>query len=122
MKMSGLFHSRQLQDSGRQIQQAEQMLRLLHAFLHTRAICDGRYKYSVSDPKSHGVYDSCSNRYTEEYLYDLREDPHESKNLIGDPGLEGVKARLRKQLISNIEHFECYTPEIISFGGKEGLR
>lgn len=125
MEKPGHFHGRSLLPflKGEDVKEwREDVLIQISESQVGRAICDGRYKYSVSDPKSHGVYDSCSNRYTEEYLYDLREDPHESKNLIGDPGLEGVKARLRKQLISNIEHFECYTPEIISFGGKEGLR
>lgn len=50
-----------------------------------------RYKYI----QYHGVWDT-------EELYDLREDPAESRNLIEDPGLLAVKVDLRKRLYAEL--------------------
>lgn len=77
-----------------------------------RAVCDGRYKYSVSDPSLNGVRDSRSDHYTEEFLYDLFSDPDENCNLIDDPDYEEVRNCMRRAVIRNIERFERYTPEI----------
>ena len=77
-----------------------------------RAICDGRYKYSVSDPNLDGVRDMKAFCYKEEFLYDLQKDPDESHNLVLEPEYEAVRSVLRKRLIENIERYERYTPEI----------
>lgn len=88
-----------------------------------RAICDGRYKYSVSDCSLNGVRDSRSDRYTEEFLYDLFRDPDENKNLIADPDYEEVRRCLRSSMICSIEQFEHYTPEIYPYErAREGER
>ena len=34
-------------------------------------------------------------------LYDLQEDPFEIRNLVGEPGMEGVLDELRKELRSS---------------------
>lgn len=78
-----------------------------------RAICNGQYKYSVSDPELDGVRDMRSFHYKEEFLYDLLTDPDESHNLILKPEYETVRSDLRKRLIENIERYERYTPEIV---------
>ena len=78
-----------------------------------RAICDGRYKYSISDPSLNGVRDSRSGEYTEEFLYDLFRDPDENCNLIEEPEYEKVRDCLRRSMITEIECFERYTPVIV---------
>lgn len=78
-----------------------------------RAICNGQYKYSVSDPELDGVRDMRSFHYKEEFLYDLLTDPDENHNLILKPEYETVRSDLRKRLIENIERYERYTPEIV---------
>ncbi|MGI6005915.1 MAG: sulfatase-like hydrolase/transferase [Ruminococcus sp.] len=77
-----------------------------------RAVCDGRFKYSVSDPSMNGFRDIKSDHYTEEFLYDLSVDPDENHNLIDDPAYEDICIYMGECLIKNIECFEHYTPEI----------
>lgn len=57
----------------------------------TLAIRGPRYKYI----QYHGVWDT-------EELYDLQNDPHEMRNLIADPALQGVVASLREQLFAGL--------------------
>jgi len=59
-----------------------------------RAIRTHRWKYSVRARGKNGGRDSGSDRYTEDYLYDLQKDPHERNNLVADPALADVRARL----------------------------
>ena len=69
----------------------------------------------MSDCSLNGVRDSRSDRYTEEFLYDLFRDPDENKNLIADPDYEEVRSCMRSSMIRNIEQFEHYTPEIYAY-------
>ena len=48
-----------------------------------RAIRTERWKYSVFAPEKDGREDGSSNVYIERYLYDLKNDPHETYNLAG---------------------------------------
>ena len=63
-----------------------------------RAIRTMKWKYSVSDPRKHGWKDADSDRYVEEYLYDLENDPHERSNLVRDPQYVGVREELCARL------------------------
>jgi len=80
-----------------------------------RALCDGKYKYSVSDNELDGFTVSKANTYTEEFLYDLENDPDESCNLVADERYNEVKRMFRKKLINYIENVEHYTPEILPY-------
>jgi arylsulfatase A-like enzyme len=64
-----------------------------------RAVRTRRWKYSVSAPDKQGHRDAGSDRYAEEFLYDLRADPHELTNLIGHESHREVAAVLRERLI-----------------------
>lgn len=64
-----------------------------------RAVRTRRWKYSVVAPDKHGNQDSGSDRYVEDYLYDLQADPHELTNLIGFPSHQEVASVLRERLI-----------------------
>ena len=47
-------------------------------------------------------HDMGSDRYVEEFLYDLEADPYELTNLIGIESHHGVAARLRRRLIERM--------------------
>ena len=54
-----------------------------------RAVCDGRYKYSVSAPGADGSAVPGADIYREEFLYDLEDDPDENVNLVADISYKG---------------------------------
>jgi uncharacterized sulfatase len=62
-----------------------------------RAIRTKRWKYSVRAP---GVGGGAlgSDKYAEDFLYDLEGDPHERNNLVRDPALTQVRAQLAELL------------------------
>ena len=62
-----------------------------------RAIRTPRWKYSVRAPEAHGGALG-SERYVEDFLYDLEADPHERTNLVRDPALADVRAQLADTL------------------------
>jgi len=63
-----------------------------------RAIRTPEWKYSVRAPGKDGVRDAASECYVEEFLYDLRSDPHERCNLARDPRYASVREGLRQRL------------------------
>ena len=79
-----------------------------------RAIRTPKYKYCVTAPHKDGWKDSFSPVYVESCLYDMEADPHELKNLAGDPAYNEIKATLKAKLIKKIEEVEHYTPTIVS--------
>ncbi len=64
-----------------------------------RAVRTQRWKYGVHAPDKDGGSDSGSDRYVENYLYDLDADPYELTNLIEEPAHEEVAAVMRARLI-----------------------
>src|SRR3954451_23678863 len=64
-----------------------------------RAIRTERWKYSVSAPDKDAWNDAGSDRYVEEFLYDLEADPHELTNLVGLDTFAGLAHDLRARLI-----------------------
>jgi arylsulfatase A-like enzyme len=64
-----------------------------------RAIRTERWKYSVSAPDRDAWDDAASDRYVEEFLYDLQADPHELNNLAGLDSFAELAAELRERLI-----------------------
>ncbi|MCB0105956.1 MAG: sulfatase-like hydrolase/transferase [Caldilineaceae bacterium] len=67
-----------------------------------RAIRTTRWKYSVTVPGASGSSAPGSDRYVEEFLYDLAADPHELTNLIHQAAFAPVKAQLRERLIARM--------------------
>jgi len=64
-----------------------------------RAVRTRRWKYSVTAPDKNPVRDSGSDRYVEEFLYDLEADPYELKNLIGEESHARVAEKMRERLV-----------------------
>jgi arylsulfatase A-like enzyme len=78
-----------------------------------RAIRTQRWKYSVYAPGRDGWTESSSDRYVEQYLYDLEDDPYEHRNLVRDPEYAHARARLRETLKRRVAEVEGETPEIL---------
>ncbi len=64
-----------------------------------RAVRTGRWKYGVDAPGRDPRKDTGSDRYVEQYLYDLHADPHELDNRIGLASHQEVARVLRERLI-----------------------
>ena len=77
-----------------------------------RAIRTNRWKYSVRAPDKTGA-DPSSEVYVEDFLYDLREDPHERNNLVSDPGLKDVRAKLAEIIKRRMREIGEAEPEIL---------
>ncbi|MFN8525233.1 MAG: sulfatase-like hydrolase/transferase [Chloroflexota bacterium] len=67
-----------------------------------RCIRTHRWKYSVSAPGVDAWTSSGSDRYVEEFLYDLQADPHELVNLAGMSAYREVADDLRDRLIKRM--------------------
>jgi arylsulfatase A-like enzyme len=77
-----------------------------------RALRTRKWKYSVVAPGADTRTDMGSDRYVEEFLYDLEADPYELTNLIGVESHQGVAARLRQTLIERMVHAGETAPTI----------
>lgn len=67
-----------------------------------RALRTRRWKYSVVAPGVPGWQQPGSDRYVEEFLYDLPADPYELTNLIGLDAYAEVTQQLRARLIARM--------------------
>jgi arylsulfatase A-like enzyme len=64
-----------------------------------RAVRTQRWKYGVHAPDKSGGRDPGSDRYVEEYLYDLEYDPYELSNLAGFASHQEVATVMQQRLI-----------------------
>ncbi|MBN2449397.1 MAG: sulfatase-like hydrolase/transferase [Lentisphaeria bacterium] len=71
-----------------------------------RALRTERWKYAVHAPDKHGGRDPFSERYVEQFLYDMEADPYEQRNLIGLETLREVTEDLRQRLVARIREAE----------------
>jgi uncharacterized sulfatase len=83
-----------------------------------RALRTKKWKYSVSAPDKHGGNDPGSDRYVDEFLYNLESDPHERNNLVADPSLADVRVELRNTLKRRMVEAGEKEPEISDFGSR----
>lgn len=63
-----------------------------------RGIRTSKWKYSVCAPEKDGWLDAWSDVYTEDFLYDLENDPHEQTNLVADPRYAETRKDLARVL------------------------
>ena len=64
-----------------------------------RCVRTNRWKYSVYAPEKNGGKDTGSDRYVEEFLYDLESDPYELRNLVGLDSHRDVAAVMKRRLL-----------------------
>ena len=77
-----------------------------------RCIRTARYTYSVYAPGVNGGAAAASDRYADDFLYDMEHDPHQLNNVVADPAYAQVKAELRKRLLDWILQAEGARPVI----------
>ena len=77
-----------------------------------RCIRTARYTYSVYAPGVNGGAAAASDRYADDFLYDMEQDPHQLINVVSDPAYAQVKAELRERLLDWIWRAEGARPVI----------
>jgi len=77
-----------------------------------RCIRTARYTYSVYAPGVNGGAAAASDRYADDFLYDMDQDPHQLNNVVADPAYAQVKAEQRKRLLDWIWRAEGARPVI----------
>ena len=77
-----------------------------------RCIRTARYTYSVYAPGVNGGAEAASDRYADDFLYDMEQDPHQLNNVVADPAYAQVKAELRERLLDWIWRAEGARPVI----------
>jgi uncharacterized sulfatase len=63
-----------------------------------RALRTKQYTYCIYSPKLNPNKYAYADEYQERFLFDNKEDPLQSRNLIGDPGLSSLRSCLAKRL------------------------
>ncbi|MHA2269053.1 MAG: sulfatase-like hydrolase/transferase [Promethearchaeota archaeon] len=83
-----------------------------------RAIRTKKWKYSVVAPWRNEPWDgflySNSDKYHEEYLYDLEKDVYEKNNLVDDPTLQDIRSGLAEILKRKMKEVGEKIPKILS--------
>ena len=77
-----------------------------------RCIRTARFTYSVYAPGVHGGAAAASDRYADDFLYDMERDPHQLNNVVDDPAYAQVKKELRERLLDWIRRAEGARPVI----------
>lgn len=79
-----------------------------------RAVRTRRWKYGVTAPDKGGSQVPGSDRYVEEYLYDLEADPYELANLVGmeshREAADGMRERLVRRMVQAGEETPVVDP------------
>ena len=78
-----------------------------------RCIRTPEFTYSVYAPGLHGAVAAASDVYADDFLYDMRTDPHQLNNVVADPAYAAVKAELRQRLLKWLEKAEGAHPVIV---------
>jgi uncharacterized sulfatase len=78
-----------------------------------RAIRTERWKYSVWVPNPEKTDVPGSSIYHESFLYDLKNDPHEHRNLVKDLRYAEIRSELRERLKRNMAEAGEEIPEIL---------
>lgn len=79
-----------------------------------RTVRTQRWKYGVDAPDKNGGRDPNSDRYVEQYLYDLEYDPYELTNLIGQESHRKVADAMKERLLRRMVEAGEETPEIVN--------
>jgi len=74
-----------------------------------RALRTERWLYAVHAPDKVGWKDPASDRYVEQFLYDLEDDPWQQENLVGSGEHRAVREEMRERLVRRMR--EAGEPE-----------
>lgn len=85
-----------------------------------RAVRTHRWKYGVDAPERQGAQQAGSDRYVEQYLYDLEADPYELCNLIGMTSHQDVARIMSQRLVRRMIESGEDAPEILPAEIREG--
>ena len=85
-----------------------------------RAVRTRRWKYGVDAPECQGAQEAGSDRYVEQYLYDLEADPYELCNLIGLTSHQEVARIMSQRLVRRMVEAGEDTPKILPAEIREG--
>ncbi len=77
-----------------------------------RVIRTPRYLYAIFAPDAHGFFQSRSDVYADDYLYDMSVDPWQLQNVVDDPAYGAAKEMLRRELLDWIQQAEGCRPVI----------
>ncbi len=77
-----------------------------------RAVRTQRWKYGVTAPDKHPNKDSGSDVYVDQYLYDLKYDPYELRNLVNVDNFEPVLQVMRERLVRRMTQAGEKAPRI----------
>lgn len=75
-----------------------------------RAVRTDRWKYSVAAKNADKAF---ADEYTEDCLYDLKNDPYEKKNLAADPAYAQTRAQMREILLEHMKKAGEAVPGIV---------
>ncbi|MDF1513544.1 MAG: sulfatase-like hydrolase/transferase [Anaerolineae bacterium] len=108
------MHGRQLQDlvEGPPTDWLDEVFIQISESQVGRALRTNRWKYSVYAPDKQGGRDMDSDRYVEQYLYDLHQDPYEKHNLVSDPAYSDIRTKLAQSLSRRMVEAGEQAPEI----------
>ncbi len=82
-----------------------------------RAIRTKKWKYAVRALGKRGKKVSSSDTYSEDFLYNLENDPHELTNLVNESSHVQIRAELEKKLKKKMTEIGEKEPAIIPNGG-----
>ena len=80
-----------------------------------RCIRTQHFTYSVYAPGVHGGAVAAADHYVDDYLYDMRVDPHQLNNVVANSEYTEVKNELRERLLNWIEKAEGAHPIITDY-------
>jgi len=85
-----------------------------------RILRTSRWKYAVQAAEEYRKSGSAP-EYTETHLYDLRTDPYELANLVGQPAHESLRARLRERFLARMMDIGEESAQILPAESRRGF-
>lgn len=98
--------------TGRDANQPERVFAQISESRVGRCIRTPEWLYSIHAPGIEGSSAAGAALYADDYLYDLKKDPNQLQNLVGDKSYDEIRNQLRVQLLDWIEETEGYRPKM----------
>ncbi len=108
------MRGRPLQDAGAGAPWRDEVFIQISESQVGRALRTPGWTYAVNAPGENGWLAGTADEYVEEFLYDLRADPHQRANLVDDPRHAGTRAEFAQRLAARMEEAGERPPRIIT--------